>query len=223
MRAILQNWDYWISLTKLIKGVDLKNLIRANLPNSITAIGIILTVWLDSLLFWSKPAEHRLLILLLTISILFSDLIDGWLARRWQIVSFIGGLLDKFRDKFFACSVFVYFLKELWRWTDGIWLAFVKGLIILVVINEFFLMYIWIVGFIRGLDTDTHWTGKVKTDFYFTAIGWWFFLGWLMSSLKGDFQNYLYKGLIPLLFIGSFFGILSVVAYLQRFNSSENK
>ena len=221
MRTIPQDWDYWINLAKLIKTIDLRNLIRANLPNAITAIGIILIVWLN-LLIWNEP-NNRLLILLLAVGILLSDLIDGWLARQWQIVTSIGDFLDKFRDKLFSCSLFVYFLKELWRWTDGIWLAFVKGLIILILLSELFLMSVWIIGFVKGFNTDTHWTGKVKTDFYFVAIGWWFFLGWSMNSLEGDFKSYLYKGLIPLLFMGSVFGILSVVAYLQRFNSYGNK
>lgn len=221
MRIILQNWNYWISSVKLIKSIDLKDLIRTNLPNFITTVGIILTTWLN-LLIWNEP-NSRLLILLLAVSILLSDLIDGWLARHWKIISSKGDFLDKLRDKLFSCSLFIYFLKELWRWADGIWLAFVKGLIILILLNEFFLMSVWIVGFVKGLNIDTHWTGKVKTDAYFIAIGWWFFLSWLVSSLEGDFKDYLYKGLIPLLFIGSVFGILSVVAYLQRFNSSENK
>ena len=192
MRIIFQNRDYWINLAKLIKTVDLKNLIRANLPNLITTIGIILIVGLDSLLFWGEPSEYRLLILLFAVGIIVSDL-DGFLARYLKAVTFIGDVLDKFRDKFFACFLFIYFLKEFWRWTDGIWLAFVKGLIILILLSEFFLMSVWIVGFVKGFNTDTHWTGKVKTDFYFAAIGWWFFLGWLMSSLERDFKSYLYK------------------------------
>jgi len=220
MRIILQNWDYWMSLAKLIKTVDLKNLIRTNLPNSITTIGIILTAWLN-LLIWNEP-NNRLLILLLAVGILLSDLIDGWLARRWRIVGPVGGFLDKFRDKLFSCSLFIYFLKEFWRWADGIWLAFVKGLVILILLSEFFLMSVWIVGFVKGLNTDTHWTGKVKTDFYFVAIGWWFFLGWLEDWFERELESHLYWGLISLLSIGSFFGILSVVAYLQRYNKKNN-
>jgi len=223
MRTVLQNLAYFLHLTDLFRAVNFRNLADlANLPNSITAIGIVLTVCLNSLLFWGEPAEHRLLILLLAVGILLSDLIDGWIARRWQIVTSEGDFFDKFRDKFFSCSLFAYFLQELWRWTDGIWLAFVKGLIILILLSEFFLMSVWIIGFVKGFNIDTHWTGKAKTDFYFAAIGWWFLLEWLVNLLERDFESYLYKGLIPLLFIGSVFGILSVVAYLQRYNKKSN-
>jgi phosphatidylglycerophosphate synthase len=189
--------------------------IFCNLPNAITAIGIILTVWLNALL-WNEPANYRLLILCLVVGVGISDLLDGWMARQWQIVTSIGDFLDKARDKFFSCSIFVYFLKEFFQRTDGIWLAFVKGLIVLILVIEFFLLLIWIIGFIKGLNTDTHWTGKAKTNFYFVAIGWWFLIGWLEDLFQRELISYLYGGLIPLLFIGSVFGILSVVAYLQR-------
>ena len=192
-----------------------------NLANLVTSIGIILIVWLN-LLLWNQPAEHRLLILLLAVGVGLSDLLDGWLARHYQIATSIGGFLDKFRDKLFTCSLFAYFLRELWRWADGIWLALVRGLIILILIIELFLVTVWIIGFIKGLNIDTHWIGKVKTDFYFVAIGWWFLLKWLEDLFQRELISYLYGGLIFLLFVGSVFGILSIVVYSQRRNSPKN-
>lgn len=201
---------------KLIKTV------LCNLPNVITAVGIILTVGLNAIFIWNEPAEHRLLILLLVVGVGISDLIDGWVARSWQIVTLIGDFLDKFRDKFFSCSVFIYFLKELFQQIDGIGSAFVKGLIIVILAIELFLFFIWIVGFIKKLDIDTHWTGKAKTNFYFVAIGWWFLFKWLEDLFQRELVSYLYGGLIFLLFIGSVFGILSIVAYSQYCGSSRN-
>ena len=81
-----------------------------NLANLITSMGIILTVWLN-LLIWDNSVNH-LLILLLAVGIGVSDLLDGWIARHYQIVTSVGGSLDKFRDKLFTCSLFAYFLKE---------------------------------------------------------------------------------------------------------------
>ena len=217
MRIILQNWDYWINLAKLIKGVDLKNLIRTNLPNSITAIGIILTARLNVIL-WSEPVKP-LPILLLSLSIWSSDLLDGWLARRLKTVGSVGDFLDRFRDKLYFCSLFTYFFKELWCGIDGIWSAFIKGSIILILLIECFLVFIWFVGFIKELEINLHSSSKVKASFCFIAINWWFLINWLENLLQKELENYLYPVLIILLFGASIYGIFSVVHYLQRYHS----
>lgn len=48
-----------------------------------------------------------------------SDVLDGWLARRWQAVSWQGGLIDAVSDKLFVLSVLVVYaangkLAPLW-------------------------------------------------------------------------------------------------------------
>lgn len=196
--------------------------VLGNLPNIITSVGIVLTAWLN-LLLWNTPAEHRLLILLLAVGVGLSDLLDGWLARLWQIATSIGGSLDKFRDKFFSCSLFAYFLRELWRWSDGVWLALAKGLIILILSIELFLVAVWIIGFVKRFDVSSHSAGKIKTAFCFVAIGWWFLIKWLGDLLQRDFKNCLFSVLIFLLLTASVYGILSVVGYLQRYGSPQKK
>ncbi|MEA2113179.1 MAG: CDP-alcohol phosphatidyltransferase family protein [Patescibacteria group bacterium] len=195
-----------------------KKIVFQNSANVVTAIGIILTVWFN-MLIWNEPVDY-LLIFLLTASIGISDLLDGWLSRRWKIGSSMGGFLDKFRDKLFSCSVFAYFIYQLWNWSNGIWLGLIKGLIILILAIELFLVLIWIIGFVKGCDTNSHLTGKIKTGFYFTAISWWFCFkcleDLLQKQLTGDAYYFV---LIILLFIGSIYGILSVAAYIQRDSS----
>ena len=192
-------------------------IIFQNLANLITSIGIILIVWLN-LLIWNEPVNH-LLIFLLAIGVGISDLLDGWLARHYQIATSIGGSLDKFRDKLFTCSLFAFFLRELWHWSDGIWLALIKGLIILILAVELFLITVWFIGFIKGFDVSPHPAGKIKTAFYFVAIGLWFFIEWLGNLLQRDFKDCFSFVLILLLLTASVYGILSVVGYLQRYDS----
>ena len=197
----------------------IKDIVFQNSANVVTAIGIVLIVWFN-VLVWSEPVNHSL-VFLLAASIGVSDLLDGWMSRRWGIDSSIGGFLDKFRDKLFSCSVFAYFIYQLWKWSNGIWLDLVKGLIVLVLVVELFLVLIWIVGFIKRCDTNSHLAGKIKTGFYFTAISWWFFIKYLEDLLQQKFANYTYYFvLIILLFFGSIYGILSVVAYLRRYGSN---
>lgn len=38
-----------------------------------------------------------------------SDVLDGWLARRWQVISWQGALVDAIADKFFVLIVLIVF------------------------------------------------------------------------------------------------------------------
>jgi len=192
-----------------------------NLANLITSMGIILTVWLN-LLIWDNSVNH-LLILLLAVGIGVSDLLDGWIARHYQIVTSVGGSLDKFRDKLFTCSLFAYFLKELWLWNNGVWLSLVKGLIILILAIELFLVTFWLIGFVKGFDVSPHLAGKIKTAFYFTAISLWFLTEYLGKLLQRDFRDCFFFVLILLLLTGSIYGILSTVGYHQRYVFRQDK
>jgi len=204
---------------------DLTDLVKKNLPNTITATGIILAAWLYVLLFWNEPSEHHLLILSLVVGICLSDLIDGWLARNWQMISSMGKALDVFRDKLFSCPLFFYFLKELWlSEKSGHWLALIKGLIILILVIEALFVTVWIImiigwimGFIKKLKVNVNWAGKIKTDAYFIAIGWWFFVEW-----QQGLQTYLHGGLIFLLFIGFVSSVLSLPLYIQYYSDKNN-
>ncbi len=40
-----------------------------------------------------------------------TDFLDGWLARKWQVQSWQGGLLDAFADKLFSLIVLITFVS----------------------------------------------------------------------------------------------------------------
>lgn len=194
----------------------MKSIFEKNAANLVSAVGIILAVWVNALV-WTKSANH-LLIFLLALAVAFSDLLDGSLARsKWGRVSSFGGSLDKFRDKLFICPLFVYFLRRIWQ-ENGDWLALIKGLILLILLLECFLILVWIVGFIKGLNVSSHWAGKVKMDLYFVAAGWWLFLKVLENPMSLQLKSYLYLGLVPLLLLASICAIFSLGGYLQRYS-----
>lgn len=193
----------------------MRSIFSKNLANLITAIGIILAVWVN-MLVWGNSANH-LLFFLLVLAVAFSDLLDGWLARQREIVSSFGASLDKFRDKLFICPLFVYFLKKIWQ-ESGDWLALIKGLILLILLLECLLILVWTVGFIKRLDISAHWAGKFKMDLYFVTAGWWFFIGFLENSVGLQLKNYLYLGLVPLFLLASICAIFSLAGYLQRYS-----
>ena len=192
--------------------------------NAVTSIGIILIVWLNAIIWWGEPAEHRLLIFLLALGAGLSDL-DGQIARRWGKITPYGDVGDRIRDKFFICSLLIYFLKELWNYEqDNIWIALIKGLSILILASECFVAFvIWIVGFVKRLDIEVHWIGKAKVFFYFSAVVWWFFMFWIGDLFQWEIDKCLQWGLVFLLSIGSMCGILSTIVYILRYKPVNNK
>jgi phosphatidylglycerophosphate synthase len=56
------------------------------------------------------PFSDEHLWLLFIISAGISDFLDGWLARRWQVESWQGGLLDATADKMFVLVALVVFV-----------------------------------------------------------------------------------------------------------------
>jgi|TARA_Y100000031_G_scaffold69444_1_gene77167 phosphatidylglycerophosphate synthase len=193
-----------------------------NLANYTTAIGIILTGWLI-LLIQNSSINYKAVFILVFL-ICLSDLLDGWLARSRDEVTLFGGSLDKARDKLFSITVFVFFLREIFRSPHfGIWLTLAKGLIWIILVVELCLIITWIFGFLKKYDISSHNAGKIKTTLYFIAIAWWFFVKLLEEIFQQSYENYLYPVLSPLLFVGVFYGILSLIGYLQRYTDYNNK
>lgn len=77
--------------------------------------------------------------------ILISDYLDGWLARRYQLVNPLGAFLDPLADKFFA-----FFAIAILTWAGElpVWLVMV------VFFKEVFILIGWMLLFILGYDTD---------------------------------------------------------------------
>ncbi len=72
-----------------------------NLPNILTASRLILLPGL----FIAFPTNNNILILILMGIIFATDALDGWLARRWGLVSTLGKVLDHAVDKFVLVGI----------------------------------------------------------------------------------------------------------------------
>ena len=77
---------------------------RYILPNTLTAGRLVLAGLL--------PFCDQKYWLVIVLAAAGSDLVDGWLARRWQAVSWQGGLLDAVADKVFTLAILLVFVAD---------------------------------------------------------------------------------------------------------------
>lgn len=79
-----------------------------NLPNQLTLLRLVLAVIVFALLTWRVywPA------LVLFVVAASTDWLDGYLARRWGLITQLGRILDPFADKIIICGTFILLAAE---------------------------------------------------------------------------------------------------------------
>jgi len=88
------------------------------LPNALTALRVALVPAFLAHARWcalaveqgASGAWHRRLAVAALLGIGVSDVLDGWIARRWGYVTRLGATLDAFADKLAQVSALVFFL-----------------------------------------------------------------------------------------------------------------
>lgn len=98
----------------------------------------------------------------------FSDFLDGWVARHWQVQSWQGGLLDAIADKLFVLCVLTSFIAvgkfSIW------WLPILLARDLLVASTAIYALSI------RSWESfkkmDARWSGKAATfgQFFFFLV-----------------------------------------------------
>jgi len=132
-----------------------------NLPNSITAIRIVLSPifiafwYTGGMLARPEPRPNDWLVGALVVVLLaeISDLLDGRLARAWRIVTNIGKLLDPFADTMFRFTVFLCFLGS---GLAPVWMVaviFYRDIMVAVLRNF---------GVMSNVVIAARWSGKLK-------------------------------------------------------------
>jgi len=82
-----------------------------NLPNAITVSRLFLTAGFVLFVAFDSTWGHVTALILFIIAAI-SDFVDGWLARKMNIVTPLGKLLDPLADKILVCSAFVFLTAE---------------------------------------------------------------------------------------------------------------
>lgn len=133
-----------------------------NIPNCITLGRLGLSV----IFFFLLAGENEELLMLgfvVFVVACLSDVIDGYVARRLNLVSSFGRIADPFVDKILLCGAFVLLIG------DGVGVE--KWMVVVILSREF--LVTGIRGYVesRGKPFPAEIAGKLKTLFQVIAVG----------------------------------------------------
>jgi CDP-diacylglycerol--glycerol-3-phosphate 3-phosphatidyltransferase len=136
-------------MTTLPHPVSERNL---NLPNVITFARLVLSFVLFAMMslnvgwLWSAG---------LFVFAVLTDVLDGWIARKYQLITQLGRIMDPFVDKFITSGVFLFLLPYAQSGVNPWMVVIVLGREMLVTSLRAFLEQ-------RGADFSASATGKAK-------------------------------------------------------------
>lgn len=134
-----------------------------NLPNKLTILRVILIPFfvLFLLLQGGTNQTHRYIAVVLFIIASLTDLLDGKIARKYNLVTNFGKFMDPLADKLLVCSALICLveLKQLPAW-----------MVIVIISREFIISGFRLVAADNGIVIAASYWGKFKTTFQMFAV-----------------------------------------------------
>ncbi len=145
-----------------------------NTPNKLTIFRIILTpIFLAALLI--QFPQHYLVATLLFVIASITDFIDGNMARKYNLITTLGKLLDPLADKVLVTAALLAFIKlglcDVWA-------------VMIILAREFLITSIRMVATTQGVVIPANIYGKAKTVTQMVAIISILGFSWLNYDLK---------------------------------------
>ena len=160
---------------------------------------------------WFSIGRVSLSIVALVIFLLIevTDLADGYIARKYNLVTDLGKVMDPFSDVFSRLTYFISFLS----------LGIMHPVFTLIILyREFSIVFIRMILAQRGIALAAKSGGKLKSVFYFlasvAALG---YLGLVRFNGDSNFLQYA-RVVVDILFgVSAFLALVSFVDYLLVF------
>ena len=131
-----------------------------NLPNRLTLARLVLTVFFLAAMFWRTPFNDTIALALFSLASL-TDYYDGKIARRDQLITNFGTLMDPLADKILTCSAFIAFVG---RGTVPAWMA------VIIVARELAITGLRLLAASKNVVLAAEGYGKHKTVSQIAAI-----------------------------------------------------
>ena len=137
-----------------------------NVPNKISAARLVLAF----VFFALVPLKLYWLSLVVFLVAAGTDWVDGWFARKYDMVTKLGRVLDPFCDKILICGAYILLAVEMN--TDFDWYVKIAGWMAVVVVGRELLVTV-LRSMIEGAggDFSAKMAGKLKMVFQCIAVG----------------------------------------------------
>lgn len=124
-----------------------------NLPNKLTLLRIIMIPVFVVLLYFDFPFNN-LVALAVFILASITDTLDGYIARKYNLITDFGKFMDPIADKLLVTAAMLVFVD---------WHMMPAWVVIVVVAREFIVSALRLVAANNGRVIAAGWSGKVKT------------------------------------------------------------
>ncbi len=128
---------------------------KMNLPNKLTLLRVaMIPFFVFFMLFDGLGYTGRIIALVLFCAASFTDFLDGFIARKYHLVTNFGKFMDPLADKLLVCSALICFVGkgELAAWV-----------VIIIIAREFIISGFRLVASDNGVVIAANYWGKFKT------------------------------------------------------------
>lgn len=169
-----------------------------NLPNKLTVLRVILIPFFVFFLLadnFGKTGDYIALVIFAVASL--TDMLDGKIARKYNLVTNFGKFMDPLADKLLVCSAMICLidLRRIPSWV-----------VIIIIAREFIISGFRLVAADKGVVIAAGWTGKVKTVFQMAMV--------ILMIIHVDNEIYHMAELV-VMYIALALTIVSLVEYLS--------
>lgn len=134
-----------------------------NLPNKLTTLRVIMIPFFVFFLLWQNGENYtfRMIALALFIIASLTDLLDGKIARKYNLVTNFGKFMDPLADKLLVCSALICLieLNALHAW-----------MVIIIISREFIISGFRLIASDNGVVIAASYWGKFKTTFQMVSV-----------------------------------------------------
>ena len=134
-----------------------------NLPNKLTILRVIMIPFFVAALLYDGGANQNMRYVAAALFIIASltDMLDGKIARKYNLVTNFGKFMDPLADKLLVCSALICLieLEQLPSW-----------MVIIIVSREFIISGFRLIAAEQGIVIAASYWGKFKTTFQMIAV-----------------------------------------------------
>lgn len=145
-----------------------------NLPNQLTVARLGLSVVFVAFLSVSLPFNHTLALLVFLVAT-FTDYLDGQIARRRNLITDFGKLMDPLADKILTAAAFICLIP---------FGAIPAWVVIVIIAREFLITGLRLLAGAKGVVLPAEKMGKHKTAWQMATI-----IFFLLLLALGDFNS----------------------------------